>query len=81
MKTYEDLEMEFDPKRLDLMNSLADIKKALSGFDIESKKVWFFQTLISEKPQLINDYKHLVDTVRLKFIIDKYPIIKLYLED
>jgi hypothetical protein len=80
METYEDLEMEFDPKGLDRMNTVTDIRKVMSGFT-ESTRIWVFKTVVSEKPHLINEYKHLVDTVRLKLIIDKYPIIKLYLKD
>jgi hypothetical protein len=40
----------------------------------------FFKEVMMNNPELINDFKHLLDKEKLKEVIDKHPLTKLYLE-
>jgi hypothetical protein len=46
----------------------------------ELKKQMIFEKVMEQKPELINEYKHLLDTETLKKVIDKHPLTKLYLK-
>jgi len=42
---------------------------------------YIFADLMNKKPELINKYKHLLDNITLKEIINEYPLTKIYLKD
>jgi predicted nucleic acid-binding protein len=46
----------------------------------EVKKRIIFEEVMGQKPELINNYKHLLDSETLKKVIDKHPLTKIYLK-
>jgi len=47
---------------------------------IRRQNFLFFKEVMKTNPELINEYKHLLDSESLKRVIEKYPLTKLYLE-
>jgi len=74
MKTWKDLEGHI--RFLSLMN----ISSKIQGHHKDMRNEFLFNIFISENSELINEYKHLLDSESLKRVIGKYPQTKLYLK-
>ncbi len=73
-----------DLKKLVDMDTSWDILKVNffnGGLTETARNLRFFGAVMEKSPNLINDFKHLLDCKRLKVIIDKYPLTKIYLKD
>ncbi len=75
MKSWEDIANELTEE--DLAHKLYIRRGNLNG----SLPILMFRTLMRKKPQLINDYKHLIDIKELGYCLSNYPLTKLYLKD
>jgi hypothetical protein len=51
-----------------------------NGSTEEVRNRIIFEEVMTTHPELINKYKHLLDSETLKKVIDKYPLTKLYLK-
>ena len=69
-------------KLVDTETSWRILKKNFfnGGLKETTRNLYFFGAVMGKSPNLINDFKHLLDYKRLKLIIDTYPLTKLYLE-
>jgi hypothetical protein len=80
MKTWEDLKSLVDIDRSwEILKKdfflMMDITER-----IRRQEFLFFKEVMTTNPELINDFKHLLDKEKLKEVIDKHPLTKLYLE-
>jgi hypothetical protein len=76
MKTWKDLESHIRREWLAMLN----VSSKIQGHHKNMRDEFLFSIFISENPELINEYKHLLDSESLKRVIEKYPQTKLYLK-
>jgi len=70
-----EIEREFIPPQL--LMTYKEICKNESEFE-----KYIFAHLMNKSPQLINKYKNLIDgTDNLNWILENYPLTKIYLKD
>jgi hypothetical protein len=76
MKTWKDLESHIKKQWVAMIN----VSSKIQGHNKKTQEEILFEYIISQNPELINEYKHLLDSESLKRVIGKYPQTKIYLK-